>query len=714
MKQKYLSMVIIILLYFTVTVYSQENQSTTAIDTTTMLAPASSENQRAISQDTITPETNGGNHNGNGVASLQTKVSMRFDKASLDQVLRFISRVTGFTIVKDGDVTGDITILSEKDITVEDALNVLNSALANKGYTAIRTGNILKIVSIGNAKQDQVRVEIGTDPNKIKATDEVITQVMPLQYADAAELKKDLANLLPKDRSDLSANARSNTLIITDVASNVKRIAEIIKELDAPQASVTQIRVFTLRNADATTLAKTLNDIFKQDTQTAQTGGGGGNPFFRQFVNQRGGARGGGTGNEENPEEAFSRTRAQVKITTDDRTNSIIVSAPGADMVVITDLVDQLDKDATEQEGTLVIHLQHGDAASLSTMFTNLLQAGTTPTTPTGGGGGRGGFIQNLVRATQSAAQAQGSSLLGQVKIAADTKTNSLVFITSPRNFPRLREMVAEVDYARPQVFVEVILAERTLNDETQLGAEWSFSTVGSLFGNLVTTVSSTGFSLGTNLTQGLTYMMSHQSIQATIQALKTNTKLNVLSTPRILTSDNAAATIKVGQHVPFLTSRQVTDTGSVFNSFQYQDVGITLTVTPHVNPDGYVSMDVHPIVSQLESATFFDAPVVDNREAQTSVMVKDGETVIIGGLMQTTISENDSKVPLLGDIPLVGWLFSSKDHAKVKTELMVFLTPHVVHNAEELHDLSAPDKAKLDESTKQYQKKGGLLEMVK
>lgn len=218
--------------------------------------------------------------------------------------------------------------------------------------------------------------------------------------------------------------------------------------------------------------------------------------------------------------------------------------------------------------------------------------------------------------------------------------------------------------------------------------------------GEWINSVASTAFNLS-SISEGLHYSFTSNNVQGVIKLLQQDSKLNILSTPRILTSDNAAATIKVGERVPFLTSRQVTDTGSIYNSYSYQDVGITLTVTPQINPDGYVSMSVHPIISKIEQTTFFDAPVIANREATTEVMVKDGETVIIGGLMKDDLTETVNKVPILGDIPVVGHLFKSTDKTKEKTELMVFLTPRVVHNAEELRDLSAKDKEKLDVVTK-------------
>lgn len=635
--------------------------------------------------------------------SIEKTVYMRFEKASIDQVLDYVAKVSGLTIVKDTDLSGEITILTDKNVSLEDAITILNSALAVKGFTAIQTGKVLKVVALENAKTSEVPVIVGSDPKKISPGDEFITYVMPLSFADAAEMKKDLSSLISK-RGDMSANSRTNTIILTETASIVKRLAEIISSMDQPQVSSSQVRVFLLRNADATKLKTALNDIFKQDSSTAsQTTGGG---FFRRFMPP--GMPGGNESDNAQISQTDlqqSRIRTAVKFSVDERTNSIIVSAPSSDMEVIAQLIKELDKDATVQESVLIVHLKHGNAASLASMITKLLQ--TTGTSGQTSSSSRTSRNNQFSPFTMAAAEASTGSISGEVNVQADTTTNSLVFLASPRYFERLKQMVEELDYARPQVMVEVVIAERTINDDSQLGAEWSIlTTSGKLFGNVLTSALTTSFTLSDTITQGFKYSVTNQNIQAVIQALKTNTKLNILSTPRILTSDNSSATIKVGEKVPFLTSRQVTDTGSVYNSYEYQDVGIDLTVTPHINPDGYVSMSVNPSISKIEEITYYDAPVIANREATTEVMVRDGETVIIGGLMKDDLTESTSKVPLVGDIPLVGKLFQYKSSKKEKTELLVFLTPKVVRNAEEFKNLSAPDKERLDNVIMQKNKK--------
>ncbi len=637
----------------------------------------------------------------------ERKVYMRFEKASIDQVLDYVARISGMAVVKDADISGDITILTDKTVSIEDAITILNSALAVKGLTAVQTGKVLKVVALENAKLAEVPVKIGKNPEIVQHSDEFITLVMPLSYADAYEIKKDISSLMSK-RGDLSANARSNTLIITETSSIVRRIAEIVNSLDQAQISSSQVRVFILKNSDASDLKDTLNDIFKQDSSssTSQTSGG----FMRRFMPP--GFPGGnsnesdsGSGSQATQNDLLqSKLRTAVKLSVDERTNSIVVAAPASDMEVIAQLIKELDKDATEQESTLIIHLKHGNSTALANLFTKLLQQTTSSSGQSSRSGNQNNRFSNPF--TQVAASAGSGSMIGEINVQADTTTNSLVFLASPRYFDRLKQMVDSLDYARPQVMVEVLIAERTVTDNTDLGAEWSIlTTTGNLFGNVLNSALTTSFSLA-DMTQGFKYSVTNQNIQLVVQALKKNSKLNILSTPRILTSDNSAATIMVGEKVPFLTSRQVTDTGSVYNSYSYQDVGINLTVTPHINPDGYVTMSVNPSISKIEEITYYDAPVIANREATTEVMVKDGETVIIGGLMKDDLTETVSKVPIIGDIPLVGKLFQSKSTTKDKTELLVFLTPRVVRTAEEFKTLTGPEMERLEKDILQKNKK--------
>jgi general secretion pathway protein D len=263
--------------------------------------------------------------------------------------------------------------------------------------------------------------------------------------------------------------------------------------------------------------------------------------------------------------------------------------------------------------------------------------------------------------------------------VVADPDTNSLLVMTAPKNYERVKKVLDELDRAVPQVLIKVLLAEVSHDNAIDLGSEFSILNLrsngnGQTFG--------TDFGLASQTT-GLVVKIIEEDYSGTIRALSTAGKLDVLSRPYILASDNQIATITVGQEVPFITESRTTDTGQTINTIQYQDIGIILNVTPHINSDGVVIMDVSPEISALTGSTVpisdtLDAPVFAKRSADSRVVIRDGQTIVIGGLMEDRKTETIESVPILGDIPLLGWLFKHKISAKNKTELLIFLTPHV------------------------------------
>jgi general secretion pathway protein D len=300
-----------------------------------------------------------------------------------------------------------------------------------------------------------------------------------------------------------------------------------------------------------------------------------------------------------------------------------------------------------------------------------------------GGTGGGGGLSSGSLRAAVD--------LAGQVTIIADPDTNSLLVRTSPKNYDRVKVILEELDRAVAQVLIKVLIAEVTHDKGSDIGTEFSV---------LNLRASGLGQKVGTDFglakpSPGLVVQILEQDFTATIRALETAGKLDVLSRPYILASDNQLASILIGQEVPFITYSQLTDTGQINNTIQYTSIGIMLDVIPHINPDGLVILDVAPEISSLLKDTSVkispdvSAPIFATRNAQTRVAIRDGQTVVIGGLMEDRKAETVEKVPLLGDIPLLGELFKRKREQKTKTELLIFLTPHVAARPELLKDMS-------------------------
>ena len=749
------------------------------------------------------------------------RISMRFKDASLDHILEFIAEVTGYTIVKSADLDMRVTIISPDDMPVDEAFSVLNTTLAIKGYTSIVNGRSLKIVPLSDAKLEATPIQVGSDPEEMKSEDTITTQVMPLSSADATQLVKDLKDFVPQ-YGVMTAYGRSNTLITTASSANIKRLAEIVRELDISMADRIKIEVFSLQYADATSLAEVITKLYEKprDAEVAaeqerqqrgrrggfggrgQFGGDGGGgetatdesspteggalqmlgevkavadentnslivsasqpnliaisrlvveldvqrssePETRVFSLKYGDATeignelnqafssaarnvftgtggfggGGGRGRrffEEQQQELNRQSGAgvlglpELTAVPDARTNSVIVTTTAQQMDAVGKLIEQLDRDIADfAEATRIFTLEHADAANVSAVLNELLSTelferqAATRTNFTGGGfGGFGGGFGGGARSTgalgsgaQTADAARG--LTGNVKIVADEETNALLITTFVRNFPAVEELVEQLDVLLPQVLIEAQIIEVTLDDDSVFGVEWMWEQGTTLNDKTYQQEGTTDFGL-TDEIFGLKYGILSSKLNAMLHALTKDTKVNILSTPRIMTKNNQEAIINVGQAVPFLVSTQETATGGILTSTDFRDVGVILTVTPRINRSGTVSLDVNQQINSLVEFTLFDAPIISTREASAFVTIKDKQTMVIGGMIKDDKTETVHKTPILGDIPLLGRLFRRADTRIEKTELMVFITPHVVYTDADADRVTAEQRGKL------------------
>ncbi len=654
-------------------------------------------------------------------------LSLNFRDASVRTVLEYLSEAAGLVVVQDVPISGRITVMSRRDIRVDEAVSLLDTVLKEKGYAAIRQGRMLKIVTLEQAKKELVPVRSGNDPSQIQPTDRIITQVIPIQYADAPKLKADLATLIPTT-ADVTSNASSNTIIITGSEATVKRIVEIIRAIDVHMSEVAQVKVFQLKYANATAAAKLISEIFKEDQPQNNQ-----NPLAAMMRGRRAfvmpGMPGGGG------DSTTEKRGVKVIASADDRTNTLVVSASPEILKVIDGVVKELDSNPSLEQDVFVYRLKNARATTLEPVLNSIFGAtGTTGvntgTNRTYGGntgsgafsnrmsnGGRtgsssrsggtgqsqsmmpGGFTsQQQQGGSQRGTARQGgqrngqqtgtaaSDLIGQVFIVAEADTNSLLVTTASKNFDRVREIITNLDYAVPQVLIKVLIAEVSHENSLDLGVEFS---------GMNLRASGKGFSAGTDFnvaaeTTGFMFKLNEQNVLATIRAIAGVDKLDVLSRPYILTGDNQQAAIMVGQEVPFITSSRITDTGQTINTVEYDDIGIILNVTPHINPQGLVTLDVYPEISTLQESTVpisdtVKAPTISKRAAQSRVAVQSGQTIVIGGLMEDRKTKTVEKVPGLGDLPGIGVLFRHTKEKKNKTELLIFLTPHVAMQSEDM-----------------------------
>jgi len=723
----------------------------------------------------------------------ETKILMNFKDASLEAVLTHLSAEAGLVILNAEGLDTRVNLISQQPVTLDEAVDLINSMLKEQGMTAVRRERLLRIISLDDAKGDSIPVRYGNDPQAIGYTDTIITQVIPVKYADANEIQEDLEDLVSGSYAEFTANEASNALILTDTEANVRRIVEIVAALDKFISNDTEVRVFKLEHAEASATASLIENTF-QSTESASSNNG--NPWAMMRARLGGGGGGGGRGggnsdgNESNSkqsesvaasaddrtnsvvvsagsdlmaviadvieqldrdasvkatvsvrvfqleyadatdaarliEETFSDTgettqnsqgrdvqrsffgrgggdsnneaqttsggdTIEVKAAADERTNSLVVSASQDMMPIIVDVLEQLDANTVATESVWVYQVRHGNAEVLEEVLTELFEE-TDASETTGnvtrqaGGNARGQQFGGGNAAAASSSDSGGTSLAGQVTVVADPDTNSLAFLTPERNFSQLKQIMEKLDRPVEQVLIRVLIAEVSVDDETDIGVEWDIldlpSFMTEIFTDFGVEAASGGLKLG---------FLDAGNFSAAVRLLQEIGSLDVLSRPYILASDNQEASISVGESVPFVTDSRVTDTGQTINTIEYRDLGIILNVTPRINSKDQVTLDINQELSALTGETvaiseLLDASVVAQRIADTRAAVLNGQTIVIGGLMEDQFRVTTEQVPGLGDIPLLGYLFKRERTVKSKTELLIFLTPEIVETPDEL-----------------------------
>ena len=676
------------------------------------------------------------------------KVTLDVRGLDIDNLLQFYSRTFSLTIIKDPNLTGPVTIMCPQPVSRQEAFDILNSVVGVRGFTCILTGNVMKIVTVAKAVQSNVGLSVGR--TSTQSGDLVITQLVPLKgSADAAQLQAALTPLITAGGSVI-ADAASNTLTITDYASNITRLLQIIDQLDS--ANATQFHVFPLTYAQAADVAPLLTQVFFTVPRAAGTSGVQLPGFLQRLT---GGTAGGQGARGSVTSVPFGQAVA------DTRTNSVLVSAGKERMDAIAEVIKGLDLPIERKGNLTVVPLRRANAVDVATALNQALGARTTAqarttatttsarsgaqgrTTPAASAGNRIGTAVPTranegpaagnsppSRAEAPAAEATGGpsgqapvvtlgplaglagvagyaaaqaanvvQLGGNVSVVAEPNTNSLIISADPEYALMVQQLIEQLDQAPPQVLIEAIVAEVSLDAERKLGFEWSSIEHPTLGNSNLTGTLGTSFGLAAEGATGLTYALAGSNFNALVHALASDNSVNILSTPRIFTSNNRPAQINISTATPYVNSVLVSTGVSQTFGVQYLDVGVILDVTPQISPDGTVTMQVSQQANELlgfqNLGNNITAPTVATRSAQATIRVTDGQTVILGGIISDNVTRNVEKVPLLGDIPLLGNLFRHSTVSKKKTELLVFLTPRVVRTPEEAAALTRSEQAK-------------------
>lgn len=637
-------------------------------------------------------------------------ITLDFQETELVDVINMIARLTGRNFLFDERVRGKVTVISPTPVTPEEAYRVFEAVLQVKGFTTVPgPGGILKIVPLRDAKTSPIET-VPTDL-PVANRDLFITRLLPLRYVRADNLNTILRPLLSSE-AQLIAYAPTNTLILTDTSANIRRLVSIISEIDV-ETFQEQIKVLPIQYADAAGLTTHLREIFAEQAPRAP-GRPARAPRARARARRAAGAtpRRGGT--------TVAGQPGMPRFITDERTNSIIVIAPRTTIREVERIVNLLDY---ERKGTGRIHvyrLQNADAEEMAQTLASLAQTG-------GRAGGRGrprpGGAPAAAAAAAQAAAGVVAELEGGIRVTSDAPTNSLIIQASSEGFAALEEVIKALDIRRPQVLVEALIMEVGVDDSTSLGGAFLFQDLlrpgndGRIVLGAANQAAVPGLSafegedgfagavsnfttaiLGKTVTvvnkDGTTSQIP--VIQAIINATARNQDTNIISAPVILTADNEEAEIVVGDNIPIPTSRlQTADPGATggfqtSQNIERQDVGVTLRVTPQISEGDTIRLQIFQEISEVISTDDSDlGPTTSRRTVDNTVYVRDGEAVMIGGILKETETENTSKVPFLGDIPILGWAFKGTSASVRKTNLLIILTPHVVREPEDLNQLT-------------------------
>jgi len=620
-------------------------------------------------------------------------VTVNFVNADLEAVTRAFAAMIERAIVVDPRVKGTITVYSEQPQSVRDAWQSYQSALRGLGFSVVESGGILKVVPEADAKLQTGTVSVGEVAIK---GDQVITQIFSLLYENPNNLVAVLRPLISANNT-INANPGSNALVITDYADNLQRIAKIIAALDVPNG--TDVEVVQLQHAVAADLAPLVQRL-------TDGGGGSGAPTLPVMLG------GGGSG-------------ISATVVADSRSNSLIIRAGNAARLAsLRATISRLDRPnslTSPGGGMWVVHLKNADAARLATVVRAAF--GAIGSSGSGGSGGDGGLGsgatgQPSVPVGRGAGGTLGSGGGGLSSAAqpstggfiqADPATNSLVITAPEPLYRQVRALIDQLDSRRAQVYIESMIVEVSGSDSADFGFQWqgllgqsgnklglvggtNFSTSGSPSIIDINVAAAKGtISLGSGFNLGLLSSINGVvSLAAIAKALQTQAETNIVSTPNLVTLDNEEAKIVVGENVPFITG-QFTSTGTAatnpFQTIERKDVGITLRIKPQIGEGGAIRMTIFQEQSSVKTDTAAGTtnagPSTTKRSIENTVTVDDGQILVLGGLIEDRFVTTKSKVPLLGDLPLLGNLFRSESRERKRTNLMVFLRPIVMRDAE-------------------------------
>lgn len=608
--------------------------------------------------------------------------SFDYPNAEITDVIKAMSELTGKNFIVDPGVRGKITIIAPSKVTVAEAYKAFLSALAINGFSVVPSGKFLKVKQARDAQKDSIETYSGSySPD----TDQMITRIVHLKHISAADVNTKLRNLSSKF-GDISVYEPTNSLILSDFGSNVERISGILKELDV-KGFEEQLELMPIKYAKAKDIAELMDQIInkgKKNSGSPNSGGfTSGIPRFGQ-AQKTGGAA-----------DAFSL------VIPDDRTNSIIVVGNRAGIEKIRELVAKLDRRVRPDEagGVYVYYVKHGDAEKIASTLNGLATDAKKSQAPVAPGAPGAPVPADQVQPIFG----------GEVKIGHNKETNSLIVTASRQDYQVILNLMRKIDIPRDQVYVEAVIMEMSAGNSQNYGISYykfnkdtgGIGRAGFSSGNLGTLLNpgSAGAILGFGSGETFDLKAGDQTVKVTstlgfINFLKAVSTVNILSTPQILAMDNEEATIEVGETVPVSGALSQGSTTATTTATR-EDVTIKLKIKPHLSKtDDTIRLEFDQSIKSLSNTPVAASELAKiavsttKRSLVSNIVVRNGDTAVLGGLMKDEEKESVTKVPLLGDIPILGWLFKGKTTEKTKVNLLVFLTPRVIRTRTESNSL--------------------------
>ena len=596
----------------------------------------------------------------------------------IQEFIEFVSDVTGTTIVIDPSVKGKVKVVSSKPVSKAELYDLFLSILDVHGYTAVRSGGVVRVIPNKDARSAPVDVISGTSI----INDEYVTQVIRLENVSAAKLIPVLRPLVPQ-QAHMAAYAPSNAIIISDIRANINRISEIIDRMD--ESAVKETEIIQLRYGVATDVVEMLKALEKSRA---------------------------GEGADANDE---------ATLVADKRTNSVIVTADEVSIERINRLIDYLDIPLEQSGNVRVRYLEYADATEVAEVLTRVMQ--------------------NLARLDDESRGQSRSANAAKATIESDASTNSLIMTADTDEMAALESVISRLDIRRAQVLVEAIIVEMEIVEGRELGLQWLFANDSGVYGSSISTSSaqqarnagiaqallpqdSTSTDIGVRdlagalaqvpgSTFGWGVVDEGLTMTTILNALQSQGNANILSTPSVIALDNEEAFITVGQQVPFVTG-SYTNTGSSngvanpFQTIQRENVGVTLQVTPQINEGDSVVMDIVQEVSSISQQVLSASDVITNeRKIETKVMAQDGDIVVLGGLVKDDIQDSRQGVPVLSGIPIIGRLFRNDVVSVTKSNLLVFIRSTIIRDDEDLRGATAEKYRYIRDQQRQRRDRG-------